>query len=435
MKRPWPLVLKHARVLSCDDSCSILDVDVAISGDRIVAMGDNLHGDDEVNCSGRWLLPGFVQTHIHLVQTLFRGLADDLELLPWLRTKIWPLERAHDPESVAVSAELGIAELLAGGTTAILDMATVNHTDSVFATAERLHLRIAAGKAQMDRDNEAGLGEPLDESMRSANDLADRWHGRDGGRLRYAYAPRFVPSCTKELLVSSAQSARERGCMIHTHASENRDEVALVRELTGVDNVEYLHEIGISGPDVALAHCIHLTEREMQLLAHTGTRVLHCPSSNLKLASGIAPIPELLARGVHVSIGADGAPCNNRLDAFAEMRLAALIQKPRLGATATNAKTVLRMMTAHGAEALGLESGVVAPGKLADLILLDPRRLWTGGDPYSAVVYQMDARAIEGVWVAGKRVVYDMQVVGVDLPHLATQADAALRRVRERAGV
>ena len=435
MRPPWPLVFKNARVLRCDPAGSVDDADVAISNGRIVAVAAGLHGDDEVDCRGKWLLPGFVQTHIHLVQTLFRGLADDLELLPWLRTRIWPLERSHDADSVRISAELGIYELLSGGTTAALDMATVHHTDSVFEAAARLGIRLAAGKAQMDRDNEAGLGETLDVSMRSANDLADRWHGREDGRIRYAYAPRFVPSCTQELLVASAQSARARGCMIHTHASENRDEVELVRTLTGRDNVEYLHDIGLSGPDVALAHCIHLTDSEEALLARTGTRVLHCPSSNLKLASGIARIPELIARGVHVSIGADGSPCNNRLDAFAEMRLAALIQKPRLGATAMDARTVLRLMTARGAEALGIDAGEIVPGKLADLIVLDPRKQWTGGDPYSAVVYQLDSRAVDGVWVGGRQLVRDGRVVGVEPYELATRAAGALDRVRGRAGV
>jgi cytosine/adenosine deaminase-related metal-dependent hydrolase len=435
MMPPWPVVLKGARVIVCDEAGSIVDADVAVSGDRIVRVGAGLHGDEEVDCRGKWLLPGFVQTHVHLVQTLFRGLADDLALLDWLRTRIWPLERAHDEESVAVSAALGVDELLCGGTTCILDMATVQGTDAVFSTAERLGLRLLCGKAQMDRDNEAGLGEPLDVSVRSACDLADRWHGRADGRLRYAFAPRFVPSCTEELLVQTAMEARRRQCLLHTHASENRDEVELVRSLSGRDNVAYLHDLGFTGPDVALAHCVHLTEAEVGILARTGTRVLHCPSSNLKLASGIARIPELVEAGVHVSIGADGAPCNNRLDAFAEMRLAALIQKPRLGATAMNARAVLRMMTAKGAEALGIEAGEVKPGKLADLVLLDPTRLWTGGDPHSAVVYQMDARCVTDVWVGGKQVVTGGRTIGVEREKLAEHADSALARVTRRAGL
>jgi cytosine/adenosine deaminase-related metal-dependent hydrolase len=433
MQRPWPLVFKDARVLVCDEAGSLFEGDVAVQGEHIVAMGSGLHGFDEVDCRGRWLLPGFVQTHVHLVQTLFRGLADDLVLLDWLRTRIWPLERAHDVDSTATSARLGLQELLAGGTTAVLDMATVAHTDAVFAAAAASGIRLFGGKAQMDRENEAGLSEPTDRSMRDANDLADRWHGQ--GRLRYAYAPRFVPSCTDELLRGVAHEARRRGCLLHTHASENVDEVALVREMTGRDNVEHLDALGFTGPDVLLAHCVHLTDNEVRRLVDTATRLLHCPSSNLKLASGVARIPELLAAGVHVSLGADGAPCNNRLDAFAEMRLAALVHKPRAGATAMSARTVVGLATREGAAALGLNAGVVAPGRLADLVLLDPRRQWTGGDPYSAVVYQLDARSVVGTWVGGERVATSGAVRGLDAPALADEADAALARVRARAGL
>lgn len=433
MNPPWPLVFKDARLLVCDEAGSVVDADLAVSGDRIVAIGPGLHGVVEVDCRGRWVLPGFVQTHVHLVQTLFRGLADDLPLLDWLRTRIWPLERAHDVDSTRTSARLGIAELLAGGTTTILDMATVAHTGAVFEAAEAAGLRLYCGKAQMDRANEAGLSEDTDTSMRSAGELADRWHGR--GRLRYAYAPRFVPSCTDTLLRATAAEARRRGCLVHTHSSENRDEVELVRALTGRDNVEHLDALGLSGPDVLLAHCIHLTDAEVGLLSQTGTRVLHCPSSNLKLASGVAQVPELLARGVHVSIGADGAPCNNRLDAFAEMRLAALVQKPRLGAAAMDARTVLGLMTREGARALGLEAGVLAPGRLADLVVLDPRRFWTGGDPYSAVVYQFDPRVVESVWIGGAPVAEGGRVRGLEPESLAAEADTALARVRARAGL
>lgn len=427
------LVLRGARVLTCDPHHTVLDADVAIHAGRIVAVGPDLRGAREVDLRGMWLLPGFVQTHIHLVQTLFRGLADDLELLDWLRLRIWPLERAHDADSTRASARLGVAELLRGGTTAILDMATVHHTDAVFAAAEELGIRLSCGKAQMDRDNEAGLGEPTDQSLRSATDLADRWHGR--GRLRYAFAPRFVPSCTDELLRDATIEARKRGCMVHTHASENRFEVELVRQLTGEDNVVHLHKLGLSGPDVALAHCIHLTDEEEALLVSTGTRLLHCPSSNHKLASGAARIPELIARGVHVSLGADGAPCNNRLDVFAEMRLAALMQKPRLGPTAMPARTALHLATARGAEALGLDAGVIAPGKLADLVALDPTELWSGGDEVSAVVYTLDPRAVRHVWVEGEQLVEDGHVRGIDRRALADECSVALRRVRERAGV
>lgn len=428
----FPLVLKNARLLIGDIRGRVIAGDLALDGDRIVSVGPDLRGAVEVDLTGRWVAPGFVQTHIHLVQTLFRGLADDLPLLDWLRDRIWPLERAHDRDSVYASARLGITELLLGGTTALLDMATVHDTDAVFEAAEEAGIRLWCGKAMMDRDNEAGLSEPTEVSLASAGALADRWHGR--GLLRYAYAPRFVPSCTDALLRGVAAEARRRGCLIHTHASENVDEVALVRTLTGKDNILHLHDLDLTGRDVILAHCVHLTPTEEETLAHTRTRVAHCPSSNLKLASGLCRVPELLARGIHVSLGADGAPCNNRLDAFAEMRLAALIQGPRCGAGALPAPVVFRMATAHGAAALGLEGGELAAGRVADFTVLDPG-LFESGDPRAAMVYAMDPRNVVETWVAGRKVMAHGKVAAWDTTETLRLARESLVRVRARAGL
>ncbi len=430
-------VFRGATLLRCDAlPIRPMRGDLAVVGGMITAVGEvpAEAGDVVVDVRGRWLVPGFVQPHIHLVQTLFRGLADDLALMDWLQSRIWPLERAHDIDSVYASARLGIHELLTGGTTALLDMATVSHTDAVFQAAQEAGIRMWCGSAMMDRDNLAGLGTTTDVAMRTANDLADRWH-RPDGLLRYAYAPRFVPSCSDELLTAVASEARARGCLLHTHASENRDEVALVRQLTGRDNIHHLHEQGLSGADVVLAHCIHLSQSEMELLALTRTRVAHCPSSNQKLASGLCSVPELLSRGIHVSLAADGAPCNNRLDAFAEMRLAALLQSTRLGAGALPAPIVLRMATASGAEALGFPGGVLAVGKVADLVVLDPDMIWSGGDPASTVVYTMDSRSVRQTWVHGRKVAEDGRVLAWDNAETAALCHASLGRVRARAGL
>ena len=423
----YPLVLKNARILTADLRGRVVEGDVAIDGEVFVAVGPGLRGVTEVDLRGRWISPGFVQTHVHLVQTLFRGLADDLPLLDWLKTRIWPLERAHDAESVYASARLGITELLLGGTTALLDMATVDHTDQVFRAAEEAGIRLWCGKAMMDQENGAGLSEPTDVSLASACALADRWHGK--GRLRYAFAPRFVPSCSEALLRGVAVEARRRGCLIHSHASENLDEVALVREMVGHDNIAWLHHLELTGSDLVLAHCIHLSADEVATLAHTRTRVAHCPSSNLKLASGLCRVPELLAAGVHVSLGADGAPCNNRLDAFAEMRLAALIQGPRLGAGALPAPVVFRMATAGGAQALGLKAGEIAPGRQADFVVLDPG-LWESGDPQAAMVYALDGRSVRETWIAGQPVAAAGKVAAWDTEETIRLARTALARIR-----
>src|SRR5215510_11196743 len=181
----------------------------------------------------------------------------------------------------------------------------------------------------MDKGDEVpdALHEDTDQSVQESLDLLERWNGRADHRIRYCFAPRFAVSCTRELLETVGRLAGEHGVMIHTHASENTSECQIVESETGQRNIAYLDRVGISGPHVALAHCVHLNDDEMAILKSTGTHVAHCPSSNSKLGSGIAPVKDLLNRGVPVSLGADGAACNNRLDMFSEMRLAALLQK------------------------------------------------------------------------------------------------------------
>jgi 5-methylthioadenosine/S-adenosylhomocysteine deaminase len=363
---------------------------------------------ERVDARGLWLLPGFVQTHIHLCQTLLRNGPDDLPLLPWLSTHVWPGEAALDEETLESSARLGLAELLAGGTTSILDMATVRHTDAVFRAAEASGMRVTSGNALMDdpSTNPQDLRMDARDAFAETERLAARWHGAAAGRLRVAYCPRFAVSCTDGLLREVAERARAGGFLVHTHASESESEVALVLQRTGKRNVTYLDHVGIAGENVVLAHVIHTDQDERALLAASGTTVAHCPSSNLKLASGICAVPEYRARGIRVTLGADGAQCNDRLDAFTEMRLAALLPKVRLGPAALSAWDVVRMATADGAAALGLPAGTLEPGRRADLVLLDPDSGFaspTGwrDDPYGPIVYSMDRSHVVATFVDG----------------------------------
>jgi len=283
-----------------------------------------------VNASGLVAIPGFIQTHLHLCQTLFRGLADDLELLDWLKLRIFPFEAAHNEASMRASAMVGLAELIRSGTTTIMDMGSVNHEEEVVRAIDEAGLRAFVGKAMMDQnDIYPGLRESTKQSVSSTLHQAEQWHNSSGGRIRYAVAPRFVLSCTDELLQGAYEMTESfPGMLFHTHAAENRHEMDAVRKRCKMDNVEFFESIGILHSNTCLAHCIWLNDREVELLHDREAKVAHCPSSNLKLGSGIARIPELRAKGISVSLGADGAPCNNTLNMFQEMRLAALIQKP-----------------------------------------------------------------------------------------------------------
>jgi cytosine/adenosine deaminase-related metal-dependent hydrolase len=315
-------------------------------------------------------------------------------------------------------------------------MGTVHHTDVLFEAARDWGLRYTGGKAMMDAGR--GLPATLRETTRASLDESARlcrtWHGTEGGRLRYGYAPRFVLSCTEELLKEVAHQAKEHDCRIHTHASENQAECQAVRDRVGADNVDYFHTLGLLGERTALAHAVWLTAHEQRVVAQTATHLVHCPSSNLKLASGVARVPELAGVGAHWALGCDGAPCNNNLDAFLEMRLAALLPKPRLGPTAMPAREVLEMATLGGARALGLEAqiGSLEVGKRADLVLLDLRRLHCtpgGEDVYGQIVYSANASNVELVMVDGRVVVERGALVDADEAEIVARAEREAARV------
>jgi 5-methylthioadenosine/S-adenosylhomocysteine deaminase len=438
------VLIKGGAVVTMDATGTVLDGDVLVRGRRIEAVGRDLSAasaDVTIDARGCAVLPGFVQTHVHLCQTLFRGAADDLALLDWLKRRVWPLEAAHDPSSLRAAARLGVAELLRGGTTCALTMETVNHTEEVFRVVEQSGFRATVGKCMMDKGEEvpAGLREESEDSIRESLALLEKWHGRADGRVRYCFAPRFAVSCTRGLLERVASLARERGVMIHTHASENVSECELVEHETGMRNVLYLDSLGVSGPHVLLAHCVHLGDDEVGLLASKGTHVAHCPSSNMKLGSGVAPVSELLARGVSVSLGADGAPCNNRLDMFTEMRTAALLQKVSRGADALPAARVLRMATTGGARALGLEGeiGSLEAGKLADITVLELGRLHTTPRPevVSTVVYAAEARDVRDVLIDGRPVLREGRLQTLDEREVIAEAARQYELLAARSGI
>ena len=405
-----------------DKQDAIVRGDLLIRDGRIASISETGQTADLViDAEGCAVLPGFVQTHVHLCQTLFRGSADDLTLLDWLKKRVWPMEAAHTAASIKASAQLGIAELIKGGTTCALTMETVNHTEEVFKVVEESGFRATVGKCMMDKGDDvpAALHEETEASIRESLALLDKWHGRADGRIRYCFAPRFALSCTRELLSRVAQLAKEHAVIVHSHASENKNECALVEEETGLRNVAYLDSLGLSGRHVVLAHCVHLDAAEFETLANTQTNVAHCPSSNLKLGSGVAEIARMLAEGIAVSLGADGAACNNRLDMFTEMRSMALLQKARHGPEVIPAKQALHIATIGGAQALGREKeiGTLETGKQADVTILDLNSLHStpcSSDPVSAVVYSAQASDVRSVVINGQVVMKDRELLTVD---------------------
>jgi cytosine/adenosine deaminase-related metal-dependent hydrolase len=436
------VIFRGGTILTVDPGHRVLAGDVATKDGVIVHVGGSYTPQTRdysiVDCAGCIVMPGLVQAHVHTVQTLARGRADDLELLDWLRNVIWPYEAALDEDAASAAGELACAELLLGGTTAILDMATVHHTDAIFAAAERSGIRATIGKAMMDAPDPQippGLRETTAHSLDESARLIQRWHGAAGDRLRYAYAPRFVLSCTDDLLREVGTQARARGVGIHTHASENTGEVALVRQRFGKDNIVVLDELGLLGPHTCIAHGIHLSDDERALLAARGAHICTCPSSNLKLASGICALPELIAAGVSCAIGADGAPCNNNLDGFTELRLVALLHKPRVGPRTLPAPEVVRLATLGGAQALGLADriGSLEVGKRGDVIAVDVTPLHTipTSSPWSQIAYAAKPSDVRHVAVDGTLVVREKTLLTLDVEKVRARAhDAAVKLFR-----
>jgi 5-methylthioadenosine/S-adenosylhomocysteine deaminase len=438
------VLIRNATVITMNDRLDVVDGDVAVRDGRIASVGGSAAGtfDRVVDAAGGYVLPGFIQTHLHLCQTLFRGYADDMPLLEWLRLRVWPMEAAHTPASLRASTRLAAAELLLSGTTSVLTMETVHDTDAVFETLGDVGLRAIVGKCMMDAAGDEvppRLREDMQASVDESLALARRWNGAAGGRLGAAFAPRFAVSCSRDLLEAVAALSHRDSALVHTHASENRDEVEIVRRLSGgYSNIEYLADTGLASSRLCAAHCVWTTDDELSLLAERDVRVLHCPGSNLKLGSGIAPVPEMRARGISVSLGADGAACNNRLDMFDEMRLAATIQSVRLGPGALTARDVMWMATREGARALGFDDvGSVEPGKRADLIVVDRSRphLVTAPDPFTALVYAARGSDVRMTMVDGEILVDGGRLIRMDQAEILSEAADAAAALARRAGL
>jgi len=405
------LLIKDATIVTMNSNRDVIQGDILIEGQYIKKIGKvEKKVKNVIYAKGRLVLPGFIQLHTHLCQTLFRNMAEDVELLDWLRKYIWPAEASHSKDSLYYSSLLGCAELIKGGTTTILDMGTVRYTDSIFEAIKESGLRAFVGKVMMDKKSKNIPKELQDTTVNAIEEsirLYEKWHNKAERRIKYAFAPRFVLSCSEKLLKEIRDFSYKNGLIIHSHSSENRKELDLVIRKTGFRNLEYFDKLGLTGKNLVLAHCIWLNKNEMQILKRTGTNVAHCPSSNLKLGSGIANIPEMLRQKINVGLGADGAPCNNNLNMFMEMRLAGLIQKPYYGPGAIKGLQLMEMATINGAKALGLskELGSLEEGKKADVIILNIDKIHTtpflSDNLYSSIVYSSSLDNVESVIVDG----------------------------------
>lgn len=439
-------LLTHCKVIK-DAYSAPVEENILIDGSRITGFTKDNQVENAVcvNMQGKTAIPGFVQTHVHFCQVLFRGLADDMALLDWLRTRIWPLESCHDEQSTYLSAMLGGMELLAGGTTSVCVMESVRHAQEAARAIEELGIRAVFGKNMMDfTDTPQELGgmpesfiESTHETIENSLALLKEWKGKAGGRISYAFMPRGILTTSEELLLELKRLSKEYDVLIHTHACETIPESLLVRERRGDTEIKYLERLGLANDRLLLAHCVCVDEEDMDIMESGKVKVASCPLANLKLASGIAPISEFVKRGITVSLGSDGAPCNNNLDTFQEMKIASLLQKgvykdPVL----MPAQEIFHGATLGGAKALRQEQevGSIEIGKKADLTFIDFNHyeVLPAPETVPTIVYSGNTGMVTDTMVDGRFVYRNKEFLGLDRERIAYQAREALKKLLTR---
>ena len=357
------------RVLDPDMQVTEADVLVDRDAGAIEAVGgDAADGADErLDASGGLVIPGLVNAHTHVSMTLLRGYADDKPLDDWLREDIWPVEAALEPEDVAAGARLAAAEMIRSGTTAFADMYFMMQAVADVVESTGMRARLGHGCITVGKDDEAAHAD-----FETGLEFAATYDGAADGRITTMLTPHSLTTVGEDFYREYVPEARELGVPVHIHANETPDEVDPIREEHGERPLAYADDLGVLSPDSFLAHCVHVDDREIDLLAERGTSVVHCPASNMKLASGMAPVQAMLDAGVTVGLGTDGAASNNDLDLFDEIRDAAMVGKLAAeDASAVDAATSVELATAGGAAAIGIDSGRIEPGANADLAVLD----------------------------------------------------------------
>ena len=448
---PVTILIENGVVLPMTKPFEVLDPGyVAISGDRLVAVGAGqppvemqAQAGRIVDATNMAVLPGLVNAHTHLFQTFIRGLADDKTLLPWLAAAIWPVGQAMMAEEAYLAGMLGLVENIRSGATAVIDnqyLHTDGLTDDAFCRAARdVGCRFLIARGWADRNYHPVFQEKPEQVISAMTALYEAWHNGADGRVRVEFGPLIPWGCSESTMQRTVALARTWGVGTHIHTAETREEVQQSLDATGLRHVHWLDRLGVLGPDVQLVHSVWLDDSEIERVAETGTIVVHCPISNMYLASGIAPVTKMLKRGITVALATDGPGSNNSQDMLETLKFAACLQKVgTLDATALLPADVLKMACQGGARAFGQDGlGRLEAGLKADVVLVDldsPRMQPVLSVP-SALVYNANGGDVDTVIVDGRVLMLDKQVVCVDEPALLEECRQAARRLLKRAGV
>jgi cytosine/adenosine deaminase-related metal-dependent hydrolase len=451
------ILISGGTIITIDEHRRVIkDGAVLIENDRVAQVGKADHikaeprAEFEIDARGMVVLPGLIDTHVHLAQALLRGCADDTSLIDWLQKFVWPLQGNFEAEDGKASAELCMLEMIKSGTTTFLE--SLLHSrygfDGIAESVENSGMRGILSKTVMGLPGygteksimHPGMIEDGETCLREVESHFNRWDGRANGRVRVWYGARSLGGCTKELYERIATSARELGTGVTMHLSEVQEDVRYAKKEFGMMPAEFMNKVGLVGRNVVFAHGVWLTEKEWQILADKGGSVAHCPSSNMKLASGIPKVPEMLHAGVNVGLGCDGGPSNNCYDLVREMKTASLLQKAKLlDPLAMRAETVLEMATINGAKALSLEKdlGSIEVGKKADVILIALKKphLTPAFSPVSNLVYAAEGSDVETVLIDGEVVMENRTVKTLKEEEIVKEAGIRGEKLLERAGL
>ena len=411
--------------------------DIAVKDGIITAIGPQLglQAATILDAAGNVVMPGLIDCHMH--ETLLRGLIEDLPLMRWLNEICFPKDRAFQPRHQIAAAQMSQLEMIRGGITTFIDI--FRFPGEAAAVAEASGLRGIFSPQLID--NPAGAGETLESSMA----FIEAWHDRCPGRIMTWFGPHALYSVKPETLVKLNELAHKFDIGIHIHLAETRDEVEQFRNQYDMSPVEYLAHLGIQGPKLLAAHCVHVSDSDIKILAERNVAVAHNPSSNMKLASGVAPIPDLLAAGVRVGLGTDSNLSNNNLDMFEEMRLAAMLQKLSCDdAASMPVEMVLRMATSNAAACLGLQNqvGSLEIGKRADIIIVDLHvpHMWPvlpepGSNVMEQLVYSANAGDVLTTIVDGRVLMHNRDVFSLDQKEAEVLVSEAARDLIQLAGI
>lgn len=438
-------LLKHAMIVTMDDKGQVYtNGNLLFEDDRILQAGtapvDENTCDEVLDLTGKLILPGLVNTHVHTSQQLARGLADDVDLLTWLHDRIWPYESSMTEEDSYISTLFCAAEQIKAGVTAIAEPGG-QFVSGMAKAIEEAGIRAKLANSVMD----CGEGLPkawqhsTEEELNRQEEDIQRFHGTADGRIEVWFGIRTIFNATDELMLRTKELADRYSVGIHMHVAEAKSEVEYVKERLGVQTVTHLKDLGFLGPNLLAAHTVWLTDGEVEMFREHGVKVSHNPASAMRVL-GFARVPRMLQEGICVAIGTDGAPTNNRMDMVDEMWVTSLIHKGwRLDPTVVKAQEILRMATANGAKALqdGLLYGSLEPGKKADLIIINPDSVGMQlmHDPIANLVTSMHSTNVESTICNGKWLMRDRKILTFDEKALIQEAKLRAESIRSRVGI